>query len=238
MISAWSSLIRERRPERKPRLGESAFSFPELLRQVLVRLEEQGTSKRPTLTRVRLEIAASELLQDLDFHALRITDICRRADCGHGTFYRYWTDREAVAREILSDFMEAIRLRRPTLPASTRLFDRLLAGHRYYIEMFRRNTGLMRCLFQLTMKQPAFAEIGTQANLRLAHRVVNAFEREAPAERGGERQRLAMALNCIAMVDGVLRNCFLHNTDVGLTDDELATQLSLIWYRAFLARDP
>jgi len=42
-----------------------------------------------------------------------------------------------------------------------------------------------------------------------------------------------MALNCIAMVDGVLRNCFVHNADVGLTDEELAEQLSRIWYRSF-----
>src|SRR5579871_1301232 len=237
MISSWSSLIREPSSEAStPGLGP--FAFPTLLREVLQRLDSQKGTARTTLTRIRLEIAASELLQELDFHALRITDICARADCGHGTFYRYWTDREDVAREIITDFMEAIRLRRPPLPTRTRLFDRLLAGHRYYVEMFRLNAGLMRCMNQLSIELPAINEIGAQANLRLAHRVVNAFEREMRPEPGTERHRLAMALNCIAMVDGVLRNCFIHNTDVGLTDDELAQQLSLIWYRSFLARDP
>lgn len=237
MISSWSSLIREPSPETAaPNLGP--FAFPALLRDVLHRLERQKRTPRTTLTRIRLEIAASELLQDLDFHALRITDICGRADCGHGTFYRYWIDREDVAREVLIDFMEAIRLRRPPLPARTQLFDRLLSGHRYYVEMFRRNAGLMRCMNQLSIAIPGFNDIGAQANLRLAHRVVSAFEREEPPRPGTERQRLAMALNCIAMVDGVLRNCFVHNTNVGLTDEELAEQLSRIWYRSFLARDP
>ncbi len=237
MISAWSSLLRQTSPE-APVQGVGPFAFPILLREVLQRLERQKGTPRTTLTRIRLEIAACELLQDLNFHALRITDICARADCGHGTFYRYWTDRENVAREIMVDFMEAIRLRRPPLPARTRLFDRLLTGHRYYVEMFRRNAGLMRCMNQLSIELPGFNDIGAQANLRLAHRVVAAFEREVPPEPGTERHRLAMALNCIAMVDGVLRNCFVHNADVGLSDEELAEQLSRIWYRSFLARDP
>jgi AcrR family transcriptional regulator len=237
MISSWSSLIRETKPETAVQtLGP--FAFPDLLREVLQRLDGQKGTPRTTLTRIRLEIAASELLQDLDFHTMRITDICGRADCGHGTFYRYWTDREDVAREVMMDFMEAIRLRRPPLPRRTPLFDRLLAGHRYYVEMFRRNAGLMRCMNQLSIELPGFNDIGAEANLRLAHRVVSAFEREVPPEPGTERHRLAMALNCIAMVDGVLRNCFVHNADVGLTDAELADQLSRIWYRSFLARDP
>ena len=71
--------------------------------------------------------------------------------------------------------------------------------------MFRRNAGLMRCMNQLSIELPGFNDIGAQANLRLAHRVVSAFEREVPPEPGTERHRLAMALNCIAMVDGVLR---------------------------------
>lgn len=237
MIASWSSLIREPTPGTAV-AGLGPFAFPVLLREVLQQLEAKKGTPRTTLTRIGLEIAASELLQEVDFHALRITDICARADCGHGTFYRYWTDREDVARDVMMDFMEAIRLRRPPLPSRTPLFERLLAGHRYYVEMFRRNAGLMRCMTQLSIEISGFNDIGAQANLRLARRVINAFERESAPEPGTERQRLAMALNCIAMVDGVLRNCFVHNADVGLTDEELADQLSRIWYRSFLARDP
>lgn len=211
----------------------------ELSAFLATRLQGPGL-KRTARTRTRLEVAAAELLQEVGYHELKIAEICARADCGHGTFYRYWPDREAVARDVIADFMEAIRVRRPRLPHATPLFERLVRGHLYYVEVFRLNAGLMRCLVQLNIQLPGFAEIGGRANIHLAQRVVAAFEREGlPAVDGdAARLRRAVALSCVTVVDGMLRNRYIHGQDVGLNDDEMAVQLSLIWYRTFLARDP
>ena len=213
-----------------------AFVFADYLRG---RLAEQRNAKRVVRTRLRLEIAAAELLQGIGYHELKISAICGAADCGHGTFYRYWPDREAVVRDVMTDFMEAIRAARPPLPSGTMLQERVLLGHLYYIEIFRLNAGLMRCLSQLNYQMPGFAEIGQKANRHLAMRVLRAFRREGyrPARKATEGQDIALALSCIGMVDEMLRNIFINSAGLQIGTRELATLFLQIWYRAFLRRD-
>ncbi len=214
-----------------------AFRFAGHLREQLAHSPPARKSER---TRASLEIAAAELLETGGFHQLKISDICARAQCAHGTFYRYWPDGTAVTYQVLSHFLDVIRLRRPRALPNTSLFDRLVAGHRYYVEVYRLNPGLMRCHMQLGDQMASFAEMGDRANLGLARRIVRAFEQEGIPLSGPntDNQRLSMAMACIGLVDSLLRDIFLHNIDMGMTTEELAHQLSLIWYRAFRACDP
>lgn len=203
------------------------------------RLAEQGYAKRVVRTRLRLEIAATELLQDVGYHELKISTICDAADCGHGTFYRYWADREAVARDVMTDFMAAIRSSRPPQPPGTPLHERVLFGHMYYIEIFRLNAGLMRCLGQLNFQVPGFAEIGQKANRHLAERVLRAFRREGFSRQGSsDSQDIALALGCIGLVDEMLRNIFINNAKIRISTKDLAVMFLQMWYRVFLTREP
>jgi AcrR family transcriptional regulator len=212
------------------------FVLSELLRQLLAGMTGLGRSAR---TRATLEIAAAELLQEHGFYGLKVSEICARADCGHGTFYRYWPNREAVTHTVLTQFMEAIRTQRPRPAVEHNLFDRLVANHAYYIAVHRRNAGLSRCMLQLSDERPEFSRIGIEANIRLAHRVVRAFEREDPEQtRKPEAERLVTAHGCIAMVDGLLRAIDLRGLDLHVSGDGLAREFALIWYRAFCGRDP
>lgn len=178
-------------------------------------------------------------MQEDGYHELKISAICDAADCGHGTFYRYWTDREAVARDVMTDFMAAIRACRPPLPEGTPLHERVLFGHMYYIEIFRLNAGLMRCLVQLSYQVPGFAEIGQKANRHLAQRVLRAFRREGfPRQGRSESQDLALALGCIGLVDEMLRNIFINNASIRISTKDLAILFLKAWYRTFLTREP
>jgi len=85
------------------------------------------------------------------------------------------------------DFMEAIRLRGRLCPLARDSSTGCSQATATTWKMFRRNAGLMRCLNQLSIELPGFNDIGAQANLQLAHRVVSAFEREVPLNQAPER---------------------------------------------------
>jgi AcrR family transcriptional regulator len=214
----------------------AGFSLPDVLR---ADLENAPKLARSEATRRRFLIAASELIQEAGFNDLKVADICKRAGFAHGTFYLHWQDRRGIAHDVLTAFMEAIRRHRPQHQPSQSFYERLVTGHLYYIEVYRRNVGLMRCQGQLADQLDEFAEIGLQANLALARRVVRSVAREIPAMAGmPEAERLTTALSCIALVDKLLHEIFVRGLKLGLDDRQLADNLSLSWHRALLGRDP
>lgn len=211
------------------------FSLPEVLS---AELESGPKLARSEATRRRFLIAAAELIQESGFNDLKVADICKRAGFAHGTFYLHWQDRRGIAHDVLTAFMEAIRQHRPPRQPGQDFYGRLVAGHLYYIDVYRRNVGLMRCQGQLADQLADFAQIGLQANVALARRVVRSVDRELAGDvREPEPQRLATALSCIAMVDKLLHEVFARGLDLGLDDRGLAENLSRSWYRALTGGD-
>lgn len=219
-----------------PASGAAGFTLSDVLR---AEIEGAGKMPRSEATRQKFLVAAAELIQESGFNDLKVADICKRAGFAHGTFYLHWNDRRAVAHDVLSSFMKAIRLHRPQRQPGQTFFERLIVGTAYYIEVYRRNIGLMRCQGQLADQLEEFAQLGLQSNLALARRIVRAVEREAPSGRMlSETAMLTTALGCIAMVDKLLHDMFVRGLDTGLDAADLAEVISLSWHRALLGRDP
>jgi len=222
-----------------PPPAHGAFHYPQ---DLLARLSANAAAPKAQRTRLRLMAAIAALLEDSGFHDLRVADCAARAGLAHGTFYRYWPDRGAAAQDVLSDFMATITARRPPRGGDAPLFDRILAANRYYVAVYRQNAGLMRCLMQLGNSDPAFARIGQAANLALARRVVRAWEREdARAAQLPEQERIARALACIAMVEGVLREFYVRPVPeplAAMREEEVADLISACWFRTLLGREP
>lgn len=198
------------------------------------------SSAKTAQTRLRLMLALTAVLEEGNIHTLRVAECVGRAGLAHGTFYRYWTDAGAAAQEVLSDFMATVRTRRPHQPRSAALHERIIAANRYYVRVYRLNAGLMRCLMQLGNIDPAFARIGQAANVSLAERVVSAWEREQPAAAALPRPlKMARALACIAMVEGVLRDRHVRSPLeplASMSDDAVADMLSDGWHRLLLGK--
>jgi AcrR family transcriptional regulator len=216
----------------------AGFSFPDAMRRDL---EAGGKLPRSEATRRRLLIAAAELIQDAGFNGLKVADICKRAGFAHGTFYLHWPDRRAIAHDVLTEFMEAIKRLRPPRAPGQSFYQRLVHGHLYYIDVYRRNAGLMRCQGQLGDESEDFARIGLEANLGLARRVVRAVERELKEQAlpdDGSADRLATALACIAMVDKLLHEIFVRGLQIGLSDAGLAAMFARTWHRSLLGCEP
>ncbi len=204
------------------------------------RLAAASGQPKTAQTRLRLMLAIAAVLEEEGLHGLRVADCVARAGLAHGTFYRYWQDGSAAAQAVLSDFMATVRARRPAPAPRHALAQRIIAANRYYVPVYRLNAGLMRCLMQLGNVDPAFARIGQAANIALAERVVRAWMRADPrAAALSEAQRMARALACIAMVEGVLRDRHVRapiEPLASMRDDEVADLLSDGWYRMLFGR--
>ena len=215
------------------------FCYPE---ELLHRLALNAEAPKTQRTRLRLMAATAALLARRGFHDVRVADVAEQAGVAHGTFYRYWPDRAAATQDVLADFMATISARRPPRAGDKPLYERIVAANRYYVGVYRRNAGLMRCLMQLGNSDPGFARIGQQANLALARRVLRAWEREEPAVRDlPEQERMARALACIAMVEGVLRDLYVRPAIEPLDamrEEEVADLLSACWFRTLFGREP
>lgn len=215
------------------------FGYREMLAQRLADAEAQPKTAR---TRLRLMAGVVDVLEEDGVHELRVASCAARAGVAHGTFYNYWPDGSAAAQAVLSDFMATVTARRPVAPAGASAYERILTANRYYVVVYRRNARLMRCLMQLGNADPEFARIGQVANLALARRVLRGWERAEPSAAAlPEAARLARALACIAMVEGVLRELYVRPAPEPLAmmgEEEVAQLLSSSWYRLLFGREP
>jgi TetR/AcrR family transcriptional repressor of nem operon len=211
----------------------------ELAEHLSAGLAASGKLARSEATRRRLLIATAELVQELGFHDLKVADICKRAGFAHGTFYLYWKDRREAVEAVMTTFMQTIRTRRPPARPGQSFYTRLVNGHLYYIDVYRRNAGLMRCQGQLADQMSEFTTIGLEANQALARRVLRRVAEETGTEpETAGTANLATALACIAMVDRMLYEIFVRKLNLGMDDAALARMMSAIWYRALLPGRP
>lgn len=215
------------------------FTYADVLSS---RLEKAGAKPKTVRTRLRLMAGVVEALEEDGVHELRVASCAARAGVAHGTFYNYWPDGSVATQAVLSDFMDTVTERRPAAPAGATTYERILSANRYYAVVYRRNARLMRCLMQLGNARADFAAIGQAANLALARRVVRGWERADPAAAAlPEAARLARALACIAMVEGVLREIYVRPAPpplAGMEDEAVAQLISACWYRILFGREP
>ena len=112
---------------------------------------EAPALRKSERTRLRLLAAIAARFASGDEPAsLRVSDIVREAGLAHGTFYRYFADRQEALEALIADFarfqherLAAIRDGAPGSPARVR------AATLEYVRLFRSNAGLMRCLMGL-----------------------------------------------------------------------------------------
>lgn len=79
------------------------------------------TERRPDLrvqrTRRRLGRALVELTLERSYDAVTIRDLTDRADIGYATFFRHYTDKEALLRDLLEEVIDGLMARLQPLSA-------------------------------------------------------------------------------------------------------------------------
>ncbi|MCC7047905.1 MAG: TetR/AcrR family transcriptional regulator [Alphaproteobacteria bacterium] len=229
--------VRIRQTLRPAKAAATTPGFAQVLRQAA-----RATALRKTdRTRLKLLAAAADLLAgEGDATALRVADVASRAGLAHGTFYRYFADRQAIVEAVVADFarflreaMSKLRQGRPGSP------ERVRATTLAYLRLFRANPGLMRCLMGLGAESDRFRAGFHALNLDWNGRVAQAIARRR-AELSDERfappeDLLPLAYALGGMIDEFLAQLYLRRDPAlaHLAEDEetVADLLADLWCR-------
>jgi len=211
--------------------------------QVLARAAEQAGGRKGERTRRRLKAATAELLEEVGYRDLRVSDINERAGVSNALFYVYFENKTVVAREVLSDFVEHLERRIRPQPGERSLEMRVFETNLAYIRSFAANAGLMRCLLQFNDEHPEFARIWDQFGARIVERTMTRLRHEDGAPALADPILRFRVVSLGLMLDGLLRSIFVDKNEAILQRlpeaapdlETLARLTTDIWRQALLS---
>lgn len=206
------------------------------------RLAAAVDARKVERTRIKLEIAAAELLNEGTYRDLTVTAITRRAGSAYGTFYRYYPSKREIALSVLQGLLGAIRLMRPPGARPTDPFGRIFRATLNYVHVYRQNVGLFHCLLLVKHEDEAFAAIGRQSDEGLARRVLDSADRQGLILPFPDRERALLAVyGAMSLIDELLRKIFGASDPViaNFATDPIgvAETIAILWYRSLYGRD-
>jgi AcrR family transcriptional regulator len=220
-----------------PPVAPGPFRFAEVLAQARRAAEAQPKRER---TIAALRVAALDLLETGGWHDLSVERVTGAIGVARGTFYQYFRSGEAIALELVDAF-EVERLRRAPRPAGHDPFVVISSFNRYYVEVYRRNAGLVRAKLQLSDSFATLREHRQRADHEWAQRVARSLARRTLAGAGARSMTL-LVYAMQSMVDDLLREIWVdenpHLAEFADSPDEVADHLSAIWHRAAYGGDP
>jgi TetR/AcrR family transcriptional regulator, ethionamide resistance regulator len=187
-------------------------------------------------TRLRLLSATAEFLQDGFFHGMRIVDICAAADVSQGTFYLYFKDKTEITTTLLTDFTtDAYSVLDQSRRVACSPDDAVLLPTLAYVEIYRANRGLMRCLTLLSEESSEFEAIFRDLSSSWNHRIAKGIQRRLAVSDDEFPECLATAYALASMVDEFLTKLYVRrDPNIAFLVDNpkrVAYMLTKIWSR-------
>lgn len=220
-----------------------AFKFSDVEAR---RQKELPNRRKGERTRDSLKLAAIEVLGDIGYHDMRLSDICERADVSPATFYIYFENKTVITVEVLTEFLDAL-YDMEQLPSTVNTpFGVIRDANRRWLRAARANSGLFRCVYQLGDEIAEFNQLMQRVNYRWYRRVAASVAKRVPGADPGEAVVLLAAYGLGAILDEIARKLVVYPDphflaaleDERLTDDDLAEFLSVLWFRAIYGTNP
>ncbi len=198
-------------------------------------------------TRIRLRAATTEVLDRVGYHRMRIAEISAAAGITAGSFYQYYTDKLQITLAVLDEFREFFAARQNLSfggPAESN-FDAIRRSNLRFLELVEQNTGLMRCLLQVTDDEPEFARRFHATSHRQNERIAAGLLKRLALPRDRLPAITVVVYALGAMMDEICRRLLVQRAadfrdlvdEVSLDTQALADVLAAIWYRSIYAPD-
>lgn len=139
------------------------------------KIERGQALKKRDRTKLRLMLAAAEILRDGGYHALRIADITFRARVARGSFYSYFEDKSDIALQVLSDFRKTMLSMRNLRFSDETWAVRTFLTHLYFAELNQLNSGLLRAFDQYVDEAEDFRKMRHADENILGERLYRAY---------------------------------------------------------------
>ena len=208
-------------------------------------------------TRTKLKIAASSLLNFTPYQELHIHEICKKADVGAGTFYRYFKGKKELTEEILEELIQHFfRLMSAAGKENQKnsMFDLFTQANLSFFRFADANHGLFRCLLHANAEEYQLGNIFENSTSSWAVRVTQAILKNhiTATENAKVNSQLNEActltiVHCLASMlddlaarltfrnDQTLKTLFEEND---LNDVKSAKFLAVLWHRIIFGCDP
>jgi len=208
--------------------------------------QKGDTSRRKgEKTRDRIRLTTIELLNEVGYVDLKVSDICRRAKVTTPVLYLYFDGKETLVGDILKEFLNDF-MSRSTSARARSAYQAIYQANLQWLRAARSNAGLMKCLLQFSDQVPEFGRLFADKNNFWYLRVAQSIVRRQP-NAAGKLSSIHLQIHALgAMMDELTRKIFTGSDaelrrligDVAPDDEELAGFLSVIWYRTLYATDP
>lgn len=187
-------------------------------------------------TRAAIQSALCHCLESSSPTVLTVADICDKAGLAHGTFYIYFSDRNALIGDVVLRFIDFIqkvmRAASQQQPADT-----VRAATTAYVFLFENNRGLMRCLLnhldELPEARLAFQSLNREWLEGVVASTVRLWVKKGHTVDHDELMRRAYALG--GMTDQYLSSLLLSNDPnmLAISRDrvDVINTLTLLWQR-------
>jgi len=203
--------------------------------------------RRGERTRNALKLSAINVLDDVGYHRMRVSDICAGAKVSTAAFYQYYENKHEITLEVLKEFTINLMENLAAAPQAERrtAFEAMEAANLVWLRAVRANAGLMRCLLQLSDETPEFAAYYRTVSHTYNARLANSIARRLDADDAFEPVALLLAYALGAMMDELTRRLLVDENphlaavsdQLRMTDEGLAAFIAVIWHRAVFAAD-
>lgn len=196
-------------------------------------------------TKDALKLGAIRVLDEVGYHAMRVSDICDAAGVALATFYLYFTNKSDITLQVLSEYLEQGMGMMATRDGARTPFESIRAANLRWLQGIRANAGLSRCITQLGDEEPGFRELAHRVNRQWYERIAQSFVRRFPGSVSEEVALLA-AYTLGAMMDEMARKLVVYPDPALLTlvgkiapsDEDIADFLTVLWHRALYGGAP
>lgn len=228
----------------QPQTGSGPnLRYADYLQDQLINAPRRTKGER---TKEALKLGAIRVLDEVGYHAMRISDLCEAAQVGSATFYLYFENKADITLQVLSEYLERSVELLPARHGPMTAFEAIRAANLLWLEVGRVNAGLLRCVLQLGDEEPGFRELVHRSNRAWYERIALSISRRFPAGVVSEDAALLAAYCLGAMMDEMARKLIVY-PDPELqalairtvpNDAAIAEFFAVLWHRALYGGAP
>ena len=239
--------VRAKRAGSNPEVGRGkrAYSvrYADYLQQ---KIDGKTQQRKGEKTRDLLKLGAVKVLDEMGYHAMRISDICGAAGVAAATFYIYFENKEEITHLVLSEYLDASMELMAVSSQQRTPYNTSLETNLRWLEVVEANAGLMRCILQLGDEVEEFRDLAHGSNRQWYERVARAILRDHPNSSIPFEVALFASYALGSMMDELARKLVIHPDPafVSLTRmiapnrDVLAEILTVMWHHALYGAVP
>jgi AcrR family transcriptional regulator len=210
-------------------------------------LIKKRNSTKSIRTRQALKRVAHEIFERLGHGAVSADSVSSGAGFSHGTFYKYYPNKDALLFEICLDYLEQLASGISNAHKGNTAFDRIFSGQYQYAQLVINDWKFHRSVIAYSLENREIGDLFHEMRVKEARRTADQLMLQWQAQGGIEASFSSaraemMALSLNGMTEGYLQDLLRPSTAAATLKradiNAIAFELTRIFYRAAFLEEP